>query len=137
MITRYALGPHIILIGRESIKQRLKNSFRCQICSFTWRKNKRILGEETRVFMAFKKASESNRALGSYGPCDRKSVRSSSLCWPLASAPPPTQLLSSGPGSEAPGSRLRPLKGEAASQGQRCHHMQVTWTKTNCGLPHI
>lgn len=35
-------------------------------------------GEETRVFMVFKKASESNGALGPCGPCDRKSARSSS-----------------------------------------------------------
>lgn len=43
-ITRYALGPHIILIGRESVKQRLKNSFCCQICFLPGRRTKESQG---------------------------------------------------------------------------------------------
>lgn len=45
-ITRYALGPHIILIGRESVKQRLKNSFRCQICFLPGRRTKESQGRD-------------------------------------------------------------------------------------------
>lgn len=45
-ITRYALGPHIILIGRESVKQRLKNGFRCQICFLPGRRTKESQGRD-------------------------------------------------------------------------------------------
>lgn len=151
MITRYALGPHIILIGRESVKQRLKNSFSCQICFFYLEEEQKNLGKRQRFSFFFFKATEKQQmclfrwcgnpphmAMVSRCHWDRKCVLSSWLCCPLASALLTHQAVLIWNGLRQAGSRPWPLKGQAASQTAALKLIpDDTDPETNSGLWHI
>lgn len=115
MITRYALGPHITLIGRERVK-RAEKQCRCQVRFFTWRKNKRTPGKRPRLSRLCAKAAERQTGLsgsaapsppGPRRPSDRKPEPSS-----LPSVPP------AGRTARPARAQRRPRQGQAASQGQ-------------------
>lgn len=48
------MGPHIVSVGRESIK-RAEKQLALPNMLFTWRKNKGILGKSQEVFTVFTK----------------------------------------------------------------------------------
>lgn len=105
MITRYALGPRITVIGRERVK-RAEKQCRCQVRVFTWRKNKRTPGKRPRLSRLCAKAAERQTGLsgsaapsppGPRRPSDRKPEPSSLPSVPPAAGPLGRHELRGGP----------------------------------------